>query len=85
MDQTIINWLLGIFGAIIGLLIKTVWQGLKDLRAADQDLIDKLYKINVLVAGKYVLKDELHAQITAMFNKLDRIENKLDRKVDKNF
>jgi hypothetical protein len=85
MDQSLINWILAVFGSIIGFLIRSLWQGLKDLRDADRELTQKVHNINLLVAGKYVLKDELNMQIAAMFQKLDRIESKLDRKVDKHF
>lgn len=34
MDQTLINWMLGSFGALIGFLRNAVWQALKELRVA---------------------------------------------------
>ncbi len=39
--------------------------------------------IEVLVAGDYVKKDEYSAMMNAIFAKLDRIEDKLDKKADK--
>lgn len=38
MDQTIINWLLAGFGALIGFLLNAVWQAVKDLQNADKAL-----------------------------------------------
>lgn len=83
MDQTIINWLLGGFGALIGFLLNAVWQAVKDLQKADQTLVQKVGELEVLVAGDYVRKEELQDNIKALFVKLDKIEDKIDRKADK--
>lgn len=83
MDQTLINWLLGGFGALIGFLLNAVWQAVKDLQAADKEIATKVSEIEVLVAGDYIKKDEFQSSIEALFKKLDKIEDKLDRKVDK--
>lgn len=83
MEQTIINWLLGGFGTLLGFLLNAVWQAVKDLQKADQALVQKFSELEVLVAGNYVRKEELQDNIKALFAKLDRIEDKLDRKVDR--
>lgn len=83
MDQAIINWLLAGFGALIGFLLNAVWQAVKDLQTADKELAGKVAEIEVLVAGAYVRKDEFTQSVNALFAKLDRIEDKLDKKVDK--
>jgi F0F1-type ATP synthase membrane subunit b/b' len=83
MDQTIINWLLAGFGALIGFLLNAVWQAVKDLQTADKVLAEKVGNIEVLVAGAYVKKDEFTQTINALFAKLDKIEDKLDKKADK--
>ena len=83
MDQTIINWLLAGFGALIGFLLNAVWQAVKDLQAADKVLAEKVGNIEVLVVGAYVKKDEFTQSINALFAKLDKIEDKLDKKADK--
>lgn len=83
MDQTLINWLLGGFGALIGFLLNAVWQAVKDLQTADKVLTEKVGSIEVLVAGAYVKKDEFVSQMNALFAKLDKIEDKIDKKADK--
>lgn len=83
MDQTIINWLLAGFGALIGFLLNAVWQAVKDLQTADKVLAEKVGSIEVLVAGAYVKKDEFTQSINALFAKLDKIEDKLNKKADK--
>ena len=76
MDQNLINWLLGGFGALIGFLLNAVWQAVKDLQGKTSD-------IEVLVAGEYVRRNELADLTKALFSKLDKIEEKIDRKADK--
>ena len=83
MDQTIINWLLAGFGALIGFLLNAVWQAVKDLQTADKELAEKVGSIEVLVAGAYVKKGEFTDTVKALFAKLDKIEDKIDRKADK--
>jgi uncharacterized membrane protein YccF (DUF307 family) len=83
MDQTIINWLLGGFGSLLGFLLHAVWQAVKDLQMADKEITEKIGQIEVLVAGNYVKKDEFQDSIKALFAKLDKIEDKIDKKVDK--
>ena len=83
MDQTIINWLLVGFSSLIGFLLHAVWQSVKDLQAADKVLADKVGSIEVLVAGAYVKREEFDRVVQRLFEKLDHIENKIDRKADK--
>jgi len=83
MDQSLVNWLLAGFGALIGFLLNAVWQAVKDLQKSDKDIAAKVADIEVLVAGDYVKKNEFQDNIKALFAKLDKIEDKIDRKVDK--
>lgn len=83
MDQTIINWILAGFGALIGFLLNAVWQAVKDLQTADTRLASKVAEIEILVAGDYLRRDDFTHTVEALFKKLDKIEDKLDKKADK--
>jgi hypothetical protein len=83
MDQTLVNWLLAGFGGLIGFLLNVVWQAVKDLQKADKVLAERVGEIEVLVAGSYITKTDFTQVTDAIFRKLDRIEDKLDGKVDK--
>jgi len=83
MDQTIINWLLAGFGGLIGFLLNAVWQAVKDLQRADTKLAEKVANIEVLVAGNYVKRDSFDSAVERIFQKLDHIEEKIDKKADK--
>lgn len=83
MDQVIINWLLAGFGALIGFLLNAVWQAVKELQTADKQLAEKVSGIEVLVAGNYVKRESFDDALNRIFQKLDHIEEKIDRKADK--
>ena len=63
--------------------MRIIWDSLLKLQQADTNLADKVSKIEVLVAGEYVKKDEFNNIMLRLFEKLDHIEEKIDRKVDK--
>lgn len=79
MDQTIINWSIGLGGTIIGIFIKSMLDSIKDLQKSDKEMADRVGSIEVLVAGTYVKRDELRE----LMRKLEQIDAKLDRKADK--
>ena len=83
MSQTMINAIIGGFAAAVAFIHRVIWEGLRELQKADVDLTAKISEIQLLVAGNYVKKDELDGVIKALFTKLDKIEDKLDKKVDR--
>lgn len=83
MDQALVNWLLAGFGGLIGFLLSVVWQAVKDLQKADKVLAERVGEIEVLVAGSYITRTDFTNVTDSIFRKLDRIEDKLDTKKDK--
>ena len=81
--QYFINWGFATAGALAGWVLKFLYDGLHELQRADHELVAKVQAIEVLVAGQYVKRSELETLSEALFNKLDRIEAKIDRKADK--
>lgn len=79
MDQTIINWIIGLGGTVIGIFIKSMLDSIKDLQRADKEMSERVGSIEVLVAGTYVKRDELRE----LMRKLEQIDAKLDRKANK--
>lgn len=82
-DQIVINFALAGVSGVLGFLMRAVWTAVKDLQAADAELAEKLSRVEVVVAGEYVRKEDFDRKLDALFTKLDRIEEKLDRKADK--
>jgi len=83
MDQTIFNIAVAVAGFLGGWWLKVLWDAVKDLQSADRILAEKVSSIEVLVAGNYMTKADFDKIGAAIFAKLDKIEDKLDRKVDK--
>lgn len=83
MDQTLFNVAVSVAGFLGGWWLKVLWDAVKDLQTTDKILAEKVGSIEVLVAGNYLTKADFDKIGAAIFAKLDKIEDKLDRKVDK--
>lgn len=81
--QVLFNIVIGVASALCGWWLKVMWDSLRDLRTMDQALSEKVSRIEVLVAGEYVKKEDFERSIQRLFDKLDHIEMKIDRKADK--
>jgi len=68
---------------LFGWFLRVSWDALSKLQEQDRELADKVAKIEVLVAGEYVKKDDFDRVIERLFDKLDHIELKIDQKADK--
>ena len=85
MDQTIINAIIGGFGAALAFILRVVWEGLRELQRADVEIATRVSEMQLLVAGNYVKKEDLESSMKALFAKLDKIEDKLDKKADRSY
>lgn len=83
MEQSALNWVFGVANLILGAAFKWIYDSHRDLRKADEKLAEKVNKIEVVVAGEYVKKEEFDKVADIIFIKLDRIFDKLDKKADK--
>ena len=81
--QDLFNVAMGFIMAIFGWFLRISWESMTSLQKQDRDLADKVARIEVLVAGEYVKKDEFDRAIERLFDKLDHIEMKIDSKADK--
>ena len=82
-DQTVFNIALAISGFLGGWVLKVIWDAVKDLQTADKVLVEKVNTIEILIAGNYMSKQDFDKIAAAIFAKLDKIDDKLDRKADK--
>lgn len=81
--QSFFNIVIGVAGTLGGWWLRAVWNGLRDLQSADKQLAEKVASIEVLVAGGYVTREEFDRNLNAVFMKLDRIYELLNKKVDR--
>jgi len=76
MEHTIWNAVLSVGISIVGFFLKSMYDETKRL----QVLINKTREE---VAKEYVTKTQLDADINRIFDRLDRLEAKIDRLVEK--
>jgi len=76
MEQTIWSSVLSIGISIIGFTLKSVFDELKRL----QVLVNKTREE---IAREYVTKAEVHTDINRVMDRLDRLESKIDRLMEK--
>jgi len=81
--QVLFNVAMGFIMTLFGWFLRVSWDALSKLQEQDRDLADKVARIEVLVAGEYVKKDDFDRVIERLFDKLDHIELKIDQKADK--
>ena len=81
--QDLFNTAMGALLVLGGWFMRIMWDSLQALQAQDRELAEKVGKIEVLVAGEYVKKDDFDRVIERLFDKLDHIELKIDQKADK--
>ena len=76
IPQSLINSLLGGALAALGWFARQIWDAIKELRS-------DLARLREELPSRYAPKDEFHQFAVALFKKLDRIEDKIDTKKDK--
>ena len=81
--QVFFDVAVGVIGVLGGWVLNTVWGAVKDLQEADKELAEKVGQIEVLVAGRYVTRDEFNTVLNQMFTKLDNIRDLVSQKADR--
>lgn len=79
MEQTYLNWLYGITMTLLTMALKWIWDSHKELQKTDKELAEKVSKMEVLVAGQYITREEFDRGIQRIFEKLDHIEMKIQK------
>jgi hypothetical protein len=72
----LMHWTVALVSAVLGYAIRELWSATQKLR---QDLSDLEGQLPLL----YVQKEDYKADIGRIMDQLDRIYNKLDKKVDR--
>ncbi len=81
--QVLFDVAIAVIGVLGGWTLNTVWGAVKDLQTADRALAEKVADIEVLVAGRYITRDEFNATLNQVFERLDRIRDLLSQKADR--
>jgi hypothetical protein len=83
ITQSVVNWTIGVVGSVSGILAKVLWGNIEALQKRDDELSYQIAKVELLVAGNYVNKDDFEKAMDKVIMKLDKIDDKIDRKADK--
>ena len=81
--QVFFDVAVGVIGVLGGWVLNTVWSAVKDLQTADKELAEKVGQIEVLVAGRYVTREEFNTTLSQVFIKLDTIRDIVSQKADR--
>lgn len=81
--QVLFDAAVAVVSLLAGWTLNTIWNAVKDLQAADRSLADKVGAIEVLVAGRYVTRDEFNQTVSQVFVRLDNIRDLLSQKADR--
>jgi hypothetical protein len=81
--QAAFNVVTGIAGFLGGWWLKVLWSEVKGLQQTDKELADKVASIEVLVAGRYISREEFNGVVNRLFEKLDHIQNTVAGKADR--
>jgi ubiquinone biosynthesis protein UbiJ len=76
VEHTIWNAVLSVGVSVVGFFLKSMYDEIKRL----QVLINKTREE---IAKEYVTKSEVHADINRVMDRLDRLESKIDRLMEK--
>lgn len=77
--QVLFDVAIGVIGVLGGWTLNTVWAAVKDLQEADKELAEKVGQIEVLVAGRYITREEFNQVLNQVFERLDRIRDLVAR------
>jgi len=79
----LLNWALGLSGIILSAFIRIILGRIKEMSDKHEKLKDNHYDLISNLSNRYVGKTDFQYIIDNLFTKLDRIDEKLDRKSDK--
>ena len=72
-----------VINALGGIVVCGMGWHMSTLHKRVHEQAEAIAGLKGMVAGKYVTREELERFMQAIFAKLDRIEDRMDRKVDK--
>lgn len=81
--QMAFNIAIGLVAFLGGWILNSLKGSIDALHKADEQLTTKVQSIEILVAGTYVKRDDLQELSKAIFARFDKLDEKLDSKVDK--
>ena len=82
--QTLINIGFSLFGMLLVIMLTALFKRNADLSNQIDKLLEKHNELAVEVPQTYVAKNDFRYMIDGLLAKLDKIETKLDKQIEKN-
>jgi transcription termination factor NusB len=82
--QTLINIGFSLFGMLLVIMLTALFKRNADLSNQIDKLLEKHNELAVEVPQQYVAKNDFRYMIDGLLSKLDKIETKLDKQIEKN-
>lgn len=83
MEQSLFNMVIGVAGVFGGFILKAIWDKTDKLERTDAELVKSVNDLAIIVAKMQAHHDEDSKKLDIIFEKLDKIDSKLDTKADK--
>jgi hypothetical protein len=83
MEQSVFNIAVGIAGAFGGFILKAIWDKTDKLERTDANLVKSVNELAIVVATLKAHYEDDSKKLDIIFEKLDKIDAKLDKKADK--
>lgn len=84
IEQNIFNVVIGFAAFCGGWILKTLWEVIRDVQKHQRETDTRMSSLEVLVAGKYVLREDFDRTMMQVNTKLDYIVDTLNHKQDRN-
>ena len=81
--DTLWDYIVAALGVLLTWMYKAFNARITSLETRVEAEQTERHRIEILVAGQYVTRQEMKAQFDVLFSKLDSISNKLDHKQDR--
>jgi len=81
--STVFNLGVSVIGALMGWLVKSLFERIKEIESDQKSQLKALGQILVDLPTNYARRDDLVGGMDKIFDALRRIEDKVDRKADR--
>lgn len=73
VGQELFNVIFSVACVLLGWCLKVIWSTMTDLQESDKQMMEKMSRIEVLVAGSYVKREDYQKTMERLFERLDEL------------
>lgn len=81
--SALFDFMFMMLGLLGGWLLNSMRESIRELHKMHNELSNKVQRIEVNLVGHYVTRDSMQAFTDRIYEKLEKIEQKIDSKADK--